>query len=49
LRILYVEPGQVSRYSDGLGAGWQGFDLWQKQDSSLLHNVKTGSGAHPAS
>jgi hypothetical protein len=34
---------------DGLLAGWPGLDFWQGQDVSLLHNVQTSSGAHPAS
>jgi hypothetical protein len=29
--------------------GWTGLDSRQGQDVSLLHNVQTGSGAHPAS
>jgi hypothetical protein len=43
------EPGQRSRYSDGLCAGWPVFDSRQGHDFSLLHNVQTGSGTHPAS
>jgi hypothetical protein len=38
-----------SRYSDRLRTGWPGFNSRQGQDFSLLHNVQTGSGAHPAS
>jgi hypothetical protein len=34
---------------DGLRAGQPGLDSRQGQDASLLHNVQTGSGAHPAS
>jgi hypothetical protein len=34
---------------DGLLAGRPGLDFRQGQDVSLLHNVQTGSGAHPAS
>jgi hypothetical protein len=37
-----------SRYSDELRAGRPGFDSRQGQDFSRLHNVQTGSGAHPA-
>jgi hypothetical protein len=25
------QPGEVSRYSDGLRVGWSGFDSWQVQ------------------
>jgi hypothetical protein len=34
---------------DGLRAGQPGLVSRQRQDVSLLHNVQTGSGAHPAS
>jgi hypothetical protein len=34
---------------DGLRAGQPGLDSRQGQDVSLLHNVQTGSGFHPAS
>jgi hypothetical protein len=34
---------------DGLQAGRPGLDSRQVQDVPLLHNVQTGSGAHPAS
>jgi hypothetical protein len=34
---------------DGLRAGQPGMDSRQGQDVSLLHDVQTGSGAHPAS
>jgi hypothetical protein len=33
---------------DGLGAGQPGLNSRQGQDVSLLHNVQSGSGAHPA-
>jgi hypothetical protein len=38
-------PGYLSRYGDRLRPG---FDSRQGLDFSLLHNVQTGSGAHPA-
>jgi hypothetical protein len=38
-----------SRDSERLQAGRPGFDTQQGIDFSLLHNVQTGSGAHPAS
>jgi hypothetical protein len=41
--------GLLSRYDNGLRAARPGFDSRQGQDFSLLHNVQTGSGAHPAS
>jgi hypothetical protein len=41
--------GSLSRYSDGLRAGLPKFDSRQGQDFSLVHNIQTGSGAHPAS
>jgi hypothetical protein len=34
---------------DGLRAGQPGLDSGQGQDVSFLHNVRTGSGARPAS
>jgi hypothetical protein len=34
---------------DRLRAGRPGLDSRQEQDVSLLHNVHTGSGVHPAS
>jgi hypothetical protein len=34
---------------DGLRVGQAGLDSRQSQDVSLLHNVQTGSGPHPAS
>jgi hypothetical protein len=34
---------------DGLRTGQPGLDSRQGQDVSLLHNVQTGSGAHPGS
>jgi hypothetical protein len=34
---------------DGLRDGRPGLNSGQGQDVSLLHNVQTGSGAHPAS
>jgi hypothetical protein len=34
---------------DGLRAGQPGWDSRQGQDVSLIHNVETGSGAHPGS
>jgi hypothetical protein len=37
------KPGQLSRCSDGLRVGKP------RQDFPLLHNVQTGSGAHPVS
>jgi hypothetical protein len=40
------EPGQLSRYTDGLPAGQPGFESQQGQDISLLHSIQTGSGAH---
>jgi hypothetical protein len=39
----------ISLYSDGLLAGWPGFDSRQGNDFSLLHRVHTGSEAQPAS
>jgi hypothetical protein len=39
----------VSVALDGLRAGQPGLDSRQGEDVSLLHNVLTGSGAHPAS
>jgi hypothetical protein len=42
----YREPGQLSRYSDGLRAGQPQFDYQQRQDFSLLHSALTGSEAH---
>jgi hypothetical protein len=38
----------ICRYSDGLRVGRPGFDSRQGQDFSPLHNVRTGSDAHPA-
>jgi hypothetical protein len=46
---IQQEPGQLSRYSDGLQAGRPGFDFPTLQDFSLLHSVQTDSGAHPVS
>jgi hypothetical protein len=46
---LILEPGKLRQYSDGLRAGWPGFDSGRKSDLSLLHVVQTGSGDHPAS
>jgi hypothetical protein len=43
------KPGYLSRYSDRVWARRPGFESRQEQDFSLLHNVKTGSGARPAS
>jgi hypothetical protein len=43
------QSGYLSQYSDGLWAGELGFGSWQGQDSSLLHSVQIGPGAHPAS
>jgi hypothetical protein len=40
--------GELSRYNDGLWAGWPGFDFRQGQGFSLLHSVQTCSGAYPA-
>jgi hypothetical protein len=40
--------GTILRDSDGLRNGRPGFDSRQGQDFSLLHNVQTDSGAHPA-
>jgi hypothetical protein len=37
--ILYLVPGQPSRYSDGLWAGQLGFDSQQVQIFTLLHSV----------
>jgi hypothetical protein len=34
---------------DWLRAGQPGLDSRQGQDVSLIHNLQTGSGAHPAS
>jgi hypothetical protein len=34
---------------DGQRAGQPGLDSWQEQDFSILHNVRTSSGAHQAS
>jgi hypothetical protein len=39
----------VGGYSDGLQAGWPGFDSLKGQGLSLLQSVHTGSGAHPVS
>jgi hypothetical protein len=33
----------------GYEAAWPGFESWYGQDLSLLHDVQTGSGVHPAS
>jgi hypothetical protein len=44
-----LEPGQLSRHSDGLRAGLPGFASWQGQNYSLFHGVQTNSGAHQAS
>jgi hypothetical protein len=42
------ESGELSRYSDRLGAGRPGFDSRLGEDFSFLHSVQTGSGVHPA-
>jgi hypothetical protein len=42
-----IKHGYLSRYRDGLRAGWPGFDSWQGQDFSRFLVVQTG--AHPAS
>jgi hypothetical protein len=41
--VDYIEPGELSRYSDGLWAGRPGDDFF------LLHSVQTDSEAHPTS
>jgi hypothetical protein len=38
----------LSQYSDGLRAGWWGFDSWQDKSFFLHLNVQTGCGVHPA-
>jgi hypothetical protein len=38
----------MTYYSYKLLAGQLGFDIWQRQDFSLLHSVQTISGDHPA-
>jgi hypothetical protein len=49
--LFAISQGQLSPYSDGLRAGWPGFDFRQRQEIffPLLHNVQTGSRAHSAS
>jgi hypothetical protein len=42
-------PRWLSRYSDGLRTGWRGVSYRQGKDFSLLHVVRTGSGAHAPS
>jgi hypothetical protein len=42
-------PFSKSRDSERLQAGRPGFDTEQGLNFSLLHNVQTGTGAHPAS
>jgi hypothetical protein len=39
----------VSRLVKGWKTEGSEFDSWWEQESSLLHNVQTGSGAHPVS
>jgi hypothetical protein len=48
-RILTLESGKLSRYSDGLQDRRPGFDFRQGQNIYLFHNVQAGSGTHPAS
>jgi hypothetical protein len=38
---LHKKPGELSRYSDGLGGGVgrQGFDFWQGESDSSLQRV----------
>jgi hypothetical protein len=47
--LISLEVAQLSWYSNRVWAGWSGFNSWQGQDSSLLHSIKTGSGAQPVS
>jgi hypothetical protein len=51
-KILHfkVEPGWLSRYSDGLRVGRPGVRFpAEARDFSLLCHVQTGCGIHPAS
>jgi hypothetical protein len=41
----YKEPGQLSRYSDGLAS--RGFDSRQVQDLFLLHSIHTHPTSYP--
>jgi hypothetical protein len=45
---FYIGYFQLSRYSDGLWAGWPGFDPGRGRDPSPYNIVQIGSGAHPA-
>jgi len=48
--VTALEPGWVGRYKD-LAMNWTlGFESWHEREIiSLLGNVQTGFGAHPAS
>jgi hypothetical protein len=48
--MVHLEnPGELSRYSNRLQAGWPGFDSQEDQNFSLLHCIQTGSEVHPTS